>query len=439
MQGAQPRNGLNVERRSHRTGGLMLVACYAAVVFLMWGFQPAQETFDSYRYLGDWGWNPVMIFDALNGGFATSLLYVIAPEPILISFFQVLLSGLAWSLLALAILYRLQRTWVAWVLAITAMTLSLQSIFWSSHFAIASESLAFSATVTWLASIVWLASRSGSAVGPLIAITAALGLLAATRPQAMLALIPIQIVVLTWWARRENRQRTLVSAISALVPIAGFAAYRVWQVSQHDRWPFRYALHNLVDKEPSFRAYALERMPACDAIGNALNGAAPWNEVLALDNTMANLCPETFLWFQSDATSVWSWVPSIPGLALENFFDILSSISLIRWNEISFWPSSIDFALMPNGNPWTFSITCLIAGILLAWLAGVRPRLTLLSVLGTMITIASASGYVFLVWAADGVDLGRHVFPILPLIGVAALIMPSVMPRRKTNYAGALA
>jgi hypothetical protein len=439
MQGTEPRNASNVERTSHRTGGLILVACYAAVVFLMWGFQPAQETFDSYRYLGDWGWNPVMIFDALNGGFATSLLYVMAPEPILISFFQVFLSCLAWSLLALAILYRLQRTWVAWVLAITTLTLSLQSIFWSSHFAIASESLAFSATVTWLASIVWLASRSGSAVGPLIAITAALGLIAATRPQAMLALIPIQIVVLTWWARRENRQRTLVSAISALAPIAGFAAYRVWQVSQHDRWPFRYALHNLVDKEPSFRIYALERMPACDGIDNALAGPAPWNEVLALDNTMANLCPETFLWFQSDATSVWNWVPSIPGLALENFFDILPSISLIRWNEISLWPSSIDFALMPNSNPWAFSITCLIAGILLAWAAAVRPRITLLSVVGTMIAIASAFGYVFLVWAADGVDLGRHVFPILPLIGVAALVMPSVMPRRKTSYAGTFA
>lgn len=96
---------------------------------------------------------------------------------------------------------------------------------------------------------------------------------------------------------------------------------------------------------------------------------------------------------------------------------------------------------MPQWFPsfGVFSNSCLKAGILLAWLAGVRPRPTLLSVLGTMITIASASGYVFLVWAADGVDLGRHVFPIIPLINVAALIMPSVMPRRKNNYAGALA
>lgn len=420
-------------RRSAGIAATLLFVAYVLWNLVAWGNQPAQETFDTYRYFGDWGWNLGAIFEPLNGGFAASLLYVIAPNPTLISLLQVVIAVVVWSLLALAIVHRLHGTWVAWALAIATLLTSLQSIFWSTHFALASESLAFSAAVMWLASIVWLTSREGTGTGPLIGLTLAMTLMAATRPQAMLALLPVQIVILTWWTRRESQTRSLRFAIPALIPIAGFALFRVWQISQHDRWPFRYALHNLVDKEPSFRAYALERMPPCEAIPAALSGPAPWNEVLALDGTMINTCPETYLWFQSNATSVWTWVPAIPGDAIRNFLDVLPGTSLIRWNEIVGLPTSVDFALMPNSNPWVFIGLCLLIGIGLAIAAGVRPVVTPLALLGVIVSVMSVLGYVFLVWAADGVDFGRHVFPVLPLLGVAALIMPSTIPGRKNS------
>ena len=411
----------------------LLIAAYATWNVVAWRGQPAIETFDSYRYVSPGDFNLMAIFEPLNGGFATSLLYALASEPTAISLLQVLIAVTAWSLLALAIVHRLTGSWIGWLLAVLVLLISMQSVFWSSHFALASESLAFSATVAWLASIVWLTSRHGSGTGAIVAVTLGMALMAATRPQAMLTLIPVQLVVLMWWARRESRPRALIPSVAALVPIAAFALYRVWQVSQHDRWPFRYALHNLVDKEPSFRAYALERMPPCEAIPAALGGPSPWNDVLALDNTMINVCPDTYLWFQSGATSVWNWVPAIPGATLQNFIDILPTLTLIRWNDISAWPAQLDAALMPALNPWIFLIGCLALGIVLAWLAGVRPRITMLGTLGVLIASASAASYVFLVWAADGVDHGRHVLPVLPLVGIAALVLPSVIPARRAS------
>lgn len=428
----------NEIRQRSRTGryrfaiGLTFFA-YLAWNLLAWNGQPARETFDSYRYLGDWGLDFVAIFEPLNGGIATSFVYALAPDPTLISLVQVLVSTAVWSLLALAVLQRLNGLWIGWLLAVAVLVVSMQSVFWSSHFAVGAESLVFSAAVAWLASVVWLTTQRAPGTVGIAATLAALLLVAVTRPQAMLALIPIQIILLIWWSRREHSPRALAYAIPALLPVAAFAAYRVWQVSQHDRWAFRYTLHNLVDKPPSFRTYALERMPPCDAIPNALNGPAPWNDVLALEGTLIGQCPDTYLWFQSGATSVWTWVPAMPLETLRNFVDVMPSLQLIRWNEFIALPQVVDDWIIPNANPWVFTLGCIVAGVALALVGAQRPRVTLLSVLGTVIAAGCVIGYVLLVWAADGVDHGRHVFPFLPMAGVAALILPSALagPRRQ--------
>lgn len=413
-----------------RLGAAILIVSYVAWNLIAWGGQPAQETFDSYRYLGDWGLNFVAIFEPLNGGIATSLLYAVFPDPTAISLTQVLVSAIAWSLLALSVLYRLAGRWTAWVLAVVVLLISMHSVFWSAHFAVGAESLVLSAAVAWLASLVWVAAQTAPGVGSVLTMLLALFMIGLTRPQAFLALIPVQVVFLIWWARRERHSRVLSYAIPALLPMAAFAAYRVWQVSQHDRWPFRYALHNLVDKPPSFRTYALERIPDCAAIPAALNGAAPWNDVLALEGTLASQCPDTYLWFQSDAISVWNWVPSMPLETVRNFIDVMPALQLSRWNEILALPAGLDNAVMPNSNPWIYALSSLLVGIALALLGGIRPHVTWLSIAGSAIVVACAIGFVFLVWAADGVDHGRHVFPILPVVGVAALLMPSVIPAR---------
>jgi len=418
---------------AQKRGTVTLIAGYTILSLIFWAGRPAEVNFDSYRYLGELGWNFQAIFEPLNGGFATSLLYVIVPDPTAISLTQILISVLAWSFLAVAIVRRLAGTWVAWVLSALTLLISFQSIFWSQHFAIASESLVFSAVVFWLAAIVFLAGSSAPGSASLAAITLGILAIAITRPQAMLVLIPVQIVVLLWWSRREQSFSSLKYTLPALLPIAAFALFRVYQVSQHDRWPFRYALHNLVDKSPSFRQYALERMPPCEPINAALDGPQPWNDVLAFDGTMISLCPDTYLWFKSDAISVFNWVPEIPGAAIANFIAVLPGLTLLRWTDAMPLPALIDQLLMLNLNPWWFLLACLFIGVILAAAAGVRPRITPLGIAGLLVTSASVVGYVFAVWAADGVDFGRHVYPILPFIGLALFIMPAVLPQRLTS------
>lgn len=416
--------------RGQRIGLIALLGLYTALSLLLWAGRPAESNFDSYRYLGDWGWQLWSILDPLNGGFATSLLYVIVPDQTAIGAIQVLIAVAAWGFLAFAIVRRLTGAWVGWLLAILVLTISLHSVFWSSHVALASESLAFSAAVFWLGAVVFLAGSGKPGGLALTLLTVGIAAIAITRPQAMLVLVPAQVVVLLWWTRRERRFTGLYAALPLLLAITAWSLFRVYQVSQHDRWPFRYALHNLVDKEPSFRAYVLERMPACEPIPAALNGPQPWNDVLALDNAMINLCPETYVWFRSDATSTLTWISEIPFQALSNFFQVVPSLTLVRWTDAKALPTMIDEGVLPSLNPWPFIIVALALGIAAMALSGAKPRVTVLSALGTIVAVVAALAYVFAVWAADGVDFGRHVYPIIPLIGVAALVLPATMPQR---------
>ena len=255
-----------------------------------------------------------------------------------------------------------------------------------------------------------------------------MGFLAFTRPQAMLAVLPIQLVILVWWSRREHSRLPGVATGLALLPIAAFAGVRVWQIMNHDRWPFRYALANLVDKTDAFRAYALDRMPACDLVPAALNGPAPWHDTPALENTMMNACPETYLWFHSDATSAVTWTLAIPKDAIANFLQVMPHLSLVSWNDQSALPPWLFDIILPGRNPWPLLVISLIAGFALAALGGRQVRVTAFSVIGLSISVLSIVGVLFGIWASDGVDLGRHVYPIIPLISVAALVLPATMP-----------
>jgi hypothetical protein len=414
-------------------GATALITGYVVLGLALWGATPAAQTNDSYRYFGSGDFSWPAIFEPLNGGIATSFLYAIAHNETSISLIQVLVSITAWSLLALAVLSRLRGRWTGWVIAGAVLLFSLQPAIWSSHFALASESLTFATAALWIASIVWLADAHRGQVLPLVGTTGAMALLALTRPQAMLAIVPIQLVILVWWSRREHSRLPGLATGLALLPFVAFAGVRVWQIMNHDRWPFRYALANLVDKTDSFRAYALDRMPACDLVPAALDGPAPWTDALALEGTLLNACPETYLWFQSDATSAVTWTLAIPQEALANFLQVMPNLSLVSWNDQTALPQWLFDVILPNGNPWPLFAVSLIAGIVLAMLSGRQVRITALGITGLTISVLSIVGVLFGIWASDGVDLGRHVYPIIPLISVAALVLPATIPSARSR------
>ena len=405
-------------------GTWILLLAYVAVNLSAWVGSEPVTTWDSGRYTsGD-------IFLFLNPGIPPTFLFSTVSNPSVAVFLQVVIYTVAWMSLALAVLYSLYRSWIRWPIAALALLASLTSPLWAWNLVIGSEGLTVSAFVLWVSTFVWLA-RSARGLTWILSTGAASALLV-TRPQTIIFVLPIHIVVSLWWARRHQRlwiNMRGALALSAVILLAasGWSIYRSALLANNDVYSFRYALHNLVEKTPSFRKYALNESPPCDAIPTALNGPQPWNDVLALDTTMISLCPETFIWFKSDAVSPLTWIPYDPLASTLNFRDVMWGIALPVGSATSILPSAVNDSLLPVHNVWLATGVALLSGLLLGVVGQVRYRVTPRGVVGVAIAVGSLTLYLFAVWAADGYDVIRHMVPVTTLLPVAALVLPTAM------------
>ncbi len=388
----------------------------AANLIARWVSEPV-TTWDSPRYVGG------DIFLFLNPGIPPTALFSLIPEARIATLVQVVLYAAAWSSLVVAIFASLRATWIKWPLSVLALV-------------VGSEGLTVVALVLWVSTFVWLAGSARSST-LFLSFLAASALLI-TRPQTLIFVLPIQTVLSIWWIRRESiciraLRSALNVSIAVLVAATGWATYRVALLANDDVYSFRYALHNLVEKTPSFRQYALNEAPPCDAIPAALNGPQPWTDVIAFDNTLISLCPETFIWFKSDQVSPQAWVLYDPGAAISNFRDVMWGIALPVGAEDSLVPNALDDTLLPVHNVWLATGIALVLGIALGVFGRIRYRITGLGVLGVVISVGAVSLYLFAVWAADGYDVIRHLVPITPLLPVVALVLPSALTGKRAR------
>ena len=380
-------------RNVGRVGLIGLLGIYAAANLVAWWMSEPVTTWDSPRYVGG------DIFLFLNPGIPPTVLFSLIQEARIATLVQVVLYAAAWSSLVVAIFTSLRTTWIKWPLSVLALVVSLTSPLWSWTLVVGSEGLTVVALVLWVSTFVWLAGSARSST-LFLSFLAASALLI-TRPQTLIFVLPIQTVLSIWWIRRESiciraLRSALNVSIAVLVAATGWATYRAALLANDDVYSFRYALHNLVEKTPSFRQYALNEAPPCDAIPAALNGPQPWIDVIAFDNTLISLCPETFIWFKTDQVSPQAWVLYDPGVAAINFRDVM----------------------------W---------GIALGVFGRIRYRITGLGVLGVFTSIGGVSLYLFALWAADSYDVIRHIVLITPLLPVVALVLPSALTGKRAH------
>lgn len=414
-------------RRDH-VATAVLLAVYVLVNIATWWGTAAVTTWDSPRYNGG------DIFLFLNPGIPPTILFSAFPDANAATFVQVVLYAAAWSSLAGALLASLRSTWIKWPLAVLVLVMSLTTPLWSWNLVVGSEGLTVIAMVAWISTFVWMAasSRTSALAWNFLAASALL----ITRPQALIFVLPIQFVATVWWMRREQRSLFTMRGVLAglgivLIASTGWATYRILLLANDDVYSFRYALHNLVEKTPSFREYVLNEAPPCEAIPAALNGPQPWTDVIAFDNTLISLCPETFIWFKSDAVSPQSWILYDPAAAVINFRDVMWGIALPVGTEKSALPGVLDDALLPGHNLWLPTGVALLVGLGLGALGRVRYSLTPLGITGVVVVVASIGTYLFAVWAADGYDVIRHMVPVTPLLPIAALALPAGLTGRK--------
>jgi len=413
---------------SSRSAAVVLFGVYAVLnVWTWWGTEPA-TTWDSPRYTG----GDLLLF--LNPGVPPTALFSAFENASVATLIQTLLYSAAWMSLAGAVLASLRATWVRWPLALLPLVVSLASPLWSWNLVVGSEGLTVTAMVAWLSTLVWLAasSRSAALIGSAIAASALL----VTRPQTLIFVVPIQVIATAWWVRRTQRSfgksRQLLAWLAVLLIAAtGWATFRAALLANDDVYSFRYALHNLVEKTPSFREYVLNEAPPCEAIPAALNGPQPWTDVIAFDNTLISLCPETFIWFKSDAVAVQTWVAYDPAAAALNFRDVMWGIALPVGAEVSPLPDRLDGAVLPTGNVWLAIAVASVLGLVLGVAGRVRYRVTALGVTGLVLAVGAVGVYLFAVWAADGYDVIRHMVPVTTLLPVAALVLPTALTGKR--------
>jgi len=173
----------------------------------------------------------------------------------------------------------------------------------------------------------------------------------------------------------------------------------------------------------------LENMPNCDAIPAALNGPAPWNDIHALESTLINVCPETWLWFNSEAVRVPNWLSANPYASFLDFVGAMPRVTLALMSEGRAMPEWLSNLLLNPTEPWLWMLLYAVLGATFAALARIRPRMTILGIVGSAIIAFSAFIYLISMWASDGYDINRHIYPVLPLIAIAFLVFPSVIAK----------
>ena len=409
-----------------KVASAVVILSYAVWNLIIWNFSEPVDSYDTIRYFQP-------LSDTLNPGIVVNSIYLTLNSGTLITLAQVAIATTAWVLLALAILVRLRWTPVGWFMTIIVLLFSLTNPIWSWHMLTYTESLTNSALVLWFASIVWLTARPSSALKSLIPFSIAAILVALTRPQLLVFVLPTQLVILVWWWRKNGRPIPVVGSLLSIAPFMAFAVYRVQQVTEIDVYRMRYALHNLVGKNSSFRDYALAEMPPCDLVSQALNGPSPWNDTQALESTMISPCPDTWIWFRSDAVNLQNWLPARFSQAIVEFGTQMQGLILSIGTQSSALPSFLSTTLLNPSYPLIWALAYLIAGIGLAIAAGAKPKVSVLSVLGVGVVVSTVMLQMFFVWGADGESVERHQYPVIPMILIALLVFPSVWPVQRRD------
>jgi hypothetical protein len=407
-----------------QTRGRRLLPAVITVPFLIWNFiawviSEPQEFGDTYRYFGS------TIFDIQNPGVTPVLFYTTLENPEVVTFLQVAIFCVAFLLLAGVVAARMNWRPLGLTLAALLLVVSMTTPIWSWNMLLASESLAISSAVLWLAALIWLMHRRRT-LGLVLAVLASANLIV-DRPQITPIVIVVSGIVAIWFWKIHHRALPALLSFIAVLPFAGWAFARLYLLSSDATFRYRYAIDNLMDKTPSFRAHALENIGVCTPLTDAINGPKPWDDVWVLKDNLASVCPEAFLWLQGANTSFTHWFFEIPTATLKNFLEISTSLRNSPYSAARAMPDWLSTMLMPDISTWLLTAIYLIVGIVFAIGIGRRFTFTLFNVISTIAILGTVLVTAFTIWGADGIEHDRHLLPLTLLLPIAALLLPATL------------
>jgi hypothetical protein len=373
---------------------------------------------DTYRYFG------FLIFDAQNPGITTSLLYQSVEDPRIITLIQVVLATCAFLLLAWSVL--IQTKWrVAGIIASTLVLLvSMTAPFWSWQTLLATEGLTLSFSVLWLAAVIMSFNRELRPALVITALSVSATLLLLARPQFVVLVLPASLLIGFALSRRTRSLAVFVGATAGVIPAIAFSLWRLLSLMGDKGYAFIYTMHNYVDKASTFRAYANERMPACEPLTAAMNGPAPWSDMTAIRDQLIGLCPESFLWLKNGPVSVINWTTQYPAESLSSMTAAMSDVIISPYSPMTATPPALSSLILPEIPAWIWLAAAWLIGIALAFVAGYRSKPTSLTIISTLVMAGCFAVLIYFTWASDGIELARHQAPWVLFAIVAGLTIP---------------
>lgn len=408
------------------------IAGAVAVIYLLWNLiawyvSAPTEMGDTYRYFG------FLIFDAQNPGITTSFLYQSVQDPRIITLIQVVLATCAFLLLVWAVLN--QTKWrAAGIIASTLVLLiSMTAPIWSWQTLLATEGLTLSFSVVWLAAIILSFNRERRPAVVITALSVSATLLLLARPQFVVLVLPASLLIGFALSRRNRSGAVFVGAIAGVIPAVAFSLWRLLSLMGDQGYAFIYTMHNYVDKASTFRAYANERMPACEPLTAAMNGPAPWSDMTAIRDQLINLCPESFLWLKNGPVSVINWTTQYPAESLSSMTTAMSDMIISPYSPMTAIPIAASSFFVPEIPAWIWLTAAWLIGIGLAFVAGYRSKPTRLTIISTFVMTGSFAILIYFTWASDGIELARHQAPWVLFAIIAGLTVPVAISRNPTE------
>jgi hypothetical protein len=395
-----------------------LLAAYAMYCLMMAAAHSYEGQSDSRRYIGD-----VAVLNPEQPGILTSLLFSPFEASRAIVLVQMVVAVSAWSLFALGVHQLAGGGRMGIGLAGAALVYSLTDPVVSWQWVGLSDGLALSLFVGWIGSVMsYLDNPRSRSLSLLMWSCVVLASLA--RPTLLLVLVPVQLVLLA--AGPVRRAANVLTGLAVLAATTLWGSWRLWQLNGIERSRIWYAQNNLADK-PAFRDYAAPHIDQCLPLRRALASRDPLAAVRSWGSSDSHRCPDVDRWLSSGEASIWRWIAAEPVDAVTRFGYSTARLRLpLESEQFGALPRSWSEMVLPTSFPvavlTSLYLVLAVTVVTLSGRAVRRPRGSFVAVV-----VAGAAGsltYLFVSWAADGMEVSRHLMPVTTLAPLMALLIP---------------
>jgi hypothetical protein len=373
---------------------------------------------DSQNYLP-----PAPIFSSQTPGVTTNLFFAIFGATQFLIVAQSLVSALSWLILAFSIRKLFPKIkGKIFTILILLYSLSGPILSWNSW--ALTESLTLSVFVMWIGvTLLVMSAPNANRGAQIVALSLACSFLVIlTRPLLFIVIIPVQIYVIISCQAFIKRKFLALFAIPLLILSVSWGTMRLTNLSNSENLRLWYAQNNLVAK-PRYADFLLDKGISCPPLIDAIKKGVNFDEIRG---ELAELCQADVELLSQKENSWIFWVVERPGNALEEFFGYLKHAKLVNYSsQQNPLPSVWNELLTPTSSSALSVTLFFVAGS--SCFVNLKRRLRKQKI-GMLLVVAGFSLlYLFVSWAGDGMEMDRHLMPILSLFPLFGILMPHLL------------